>query len=200
MKHILRQQSGFLALPLLGVVGGLVIVMAAFTLGIRLGRRPDSSITTNIIVQQMNQVAQLVSTKAYVQDIIEYDNTRRILGVLKSQKRVLVVVRGHVNLGIDLDSLAPTFDNVAKTASVTVPHARLLDAVQDAPPHYYDVHTSLFNRFTTRDAELIQGAADSALRAVATQGGVLQQADSGLKRTLMVLLGRYGYALHVTFQ
>jgi hypothetical protein len=148
----------------------------------------------------MKQVAQLVSTKAYVQDIIEYDNTRRILGVLKSQKRILVVVRGHVNVGIDLDGVSPAFDNAAKTASVAVPHARLLDVVQDAPPRYYDVHTSLFNRFTPKDAELIQATADSALKALGTQRDILQQAASGVKRTLTSLLRGYGYTLEVTFQ
>jgi hypothetical protein len=197
------RRSGQLALVVVAALAGIVLVLGAYWQGRNNGlrQRPDSKIDNSVIVERMQQVSQLVATKAFVQDIVTYDNTRRHLGgIFKSQKVILVVIRGHVNFGIDLSSLSPTFDAAAKTATVSVPHATMLDAALDTVPRYYDVKRSMFNSFTEADASRIQGAVDSALKAVGSQAHLVQQADSNVARALRALVGGYGYALTVKFR
>jgi hypothetical protein len=203
MSGIAAGRPGQIALLPIGVVAGIALVAGTYVYGHEVGRRerPESTITNDVIVDRIRQVSQLVATKAYVQDIVRYDNTREHLGgIFKSQKVILVVIRGHVNMGIDLSALSPTFDATTKKARVTVPHATMLDAALDTVPRYYDVKKSLFNPFSEADAVKIHSAVDSALQAVGAQKLLVQQADSNVSKALRALVGGYGYELTVDFR
>src|SRR4051812_15013817 len=87
----------------LAVVAVAIAILIAFGYcatrmvpGSLLGRN-ESSITHDVVVDQVKAVAKLVSSEAMVRDVIVYQNTW-----YGSTKRSLVVVTGRLLAGIDL--------------------------------------------------------------------------------------------------
>jgi hypothetical protein len=188
-------RSGQVVAAVMKVFVVVVLALLAFVAGRRAPRRPTSGSSHQVVVEQIQKVAQLVSTKVNVRDVFEYHDTRHF-----STRRVLLIVSGHLNFGMDLKgNPPPEIDDRAKTISVSLPHAKILDVVQDDLV-YYDVHQGLFNRFALGDAAWLQHSADSTLRAAGTQLGITEHADSSAAETLRALLKREGYTVNVIFR
>ena len=130
-----------------------------------------------------------------MRDILEYHDRKHF-----STRRVLMVVRGHLNVGIDLkDNPRPSIDERTREVTVSLPHAAILDVVQE-DPLIYDVRQGLFNRFSLEDASWLHHSTDSALRVAGAQVGIAEHADSNAAQTLRALLQRDGYAVKVAFR
>ena len=202
-----RQRRGQLSLLLVagiaGVAVGFGLLYGAYRIGKKAGeeRTPQSTISIEVIVEQIKQVSQLVAAKAYMETIVDYnDNKRILLGLLNGRKHILVRARGHLNLGVDLNRLAQTIDTAKKTVTVTVPHAAMLDRpVLDTSFVYYDIHTARLNPFSEHDVSIIQCSVDSAFRAAGHRAQLVQQADSNVKQALVSLIQGYGYKPIITF-
>ncbi|HEY0971476.1 MAG TPA: DUF4230 domain-containing protein, partial [Gemmatimonadales bacterium] len=79
----------------------LVVVVLAGARVLRWGRamwRPaEPTITHDLVVQQLQDVAKLVSTEMTLRDVVVFDQSRLIF-----RKRALIVVTGKVLAGVDL--------------------------------------------------------------------------------------------------
>src|SRR2546423_9928315 len=79
-------------------------------------------ITHDIVVQQVRNVAKLVSSEATVRDVVSYQNTW-----YGSTKRSLVVVTGRLLAGIDLkDNPDVRIDNANRRITIRIPPAKLI--------------------------------------------------------------------------
>src|SRR5438874_12460496 len=108
--------------------------------------RSTTTITHDVVVQQIRAVAKLVSSEATVRDVIVYENTW-----YGSTKRSLVVVTGRLLAGIDLrDNPDVTIDHQNKRIVIRIPTAKLI-AVEIKDMRTYDVHGDLWNPFTSKD-------------------------------------------------
>src|SRR4051812_21361487 len=85
------------------VVAALLILIAfgycasRLTPGSLFGKRDSTTVTHDVVIQQIRAVAKLVSSEATVRDVIVYENTW-----YGSTKRSLVVVTGRLLAGIGL--------------------------------------------------------------------------------------------------
>ena len=113
--------------------------------------RSTTTITHDVVVQQIRAVAKLVSSEATVRDVIVYENTW-----YGSTKRSLVVVTGRLLAGIDLrDSPDVSIDHLARHITIRIPPARLI-AVEIRDMQTYDERGGLWNPFTREDRDAIQ--------------------------------------------
>ena len=79
-------------------------------------------ITHDIVVQQVRNVAKLVSSEATVRDVVSYQNTW-----YGSTKKSLVVVTGRLLAGIDLkDNPDVRIDNANRRITIRIPPAKLI--------------------------------------------------------------------------
>ena len=154
------------------------------------GSTGKTTITNDVVVQQIKAVAKLVSSEATVRDVIVYENTW-----YGSTKRSLVVVTGRLLAGIDLrDNPDVTIDHSNKTIRIRIPPAKLI-AVEIKDMHTYDERGGLWNPFTREDRDAIQRQARTQLLAAGSQLEIIRHANESALEMLRMLLAKDGYTV-----
>src|ERR671916_3014696 len=104
-------------LILLGI--GFGIAQRALTPG--WFRSPPPRITEDVVVEQLRDVAKLVSTEMTLRDVVIFQHTR-----FGSTKRALLVVTGKVLAGIDLQRGADVkIDHATRRITIALPPAQI---------------------------------------------------------------------------
>lgn len=151
-----------------------------------------STISNDVVVQQVRSVAKLVSTEMTLRDVVQFENTH-----YASTKRGLYVITGKVLAGIDLEEGSKvSIDHAAKRITITLPPAKVL-AVDVLSVRTYDERSGLLNPFTVGDRDAIRGQIRAQLVTAATNSGLLAKADTSARQVLRTLLSRDGYTVDV---
>jgi hypothetical protein len=157
-----------------------------------LGGGGGTTITNDVVVDQVKAVAKLVSSEATVRDVVSYENTW-----YGSTKRSLVVVTGRLLAGIDLrDNPDVAIDHSNRVIHIRIPPARLI-ALEIRDMHTYDERGGLWNPFTREDRDAIQRQARAQLLAAGSQLELLRHANESAVEMLRMLLAKDGYTVDV---
>jgi Protein of unknown function (DUF4230) len=176
------------------IVLGFAYCATRLVPGALLGRN-STTITNDVVVQQVKAVAKLVSSEATVRDVIVYENTW-----YGSTKRSLVVVTGRLFAGIDLrDNPDVSIDHARKKITIRIPPAKLI-AVEIRDMQTYDESGGLWNPFTREDRDAIQRQARAQLTAAGGQLELLRHANESAVELLKMLLAKDGYAVDVAIR
>jgi hypothetical protein len=155
-------------------------------------RNPEPRITHDVVVEQLRDVAKLVSTEMTLRDVVVFQHTR-----FGSTKRALLVVTGKVLAGIDLENGTNVqIDHAAKRITITLPPARIL-AVDVVNVKTYDESAGLLNPFTPEDRDAMQRRVRGTLIAAGQESGLLAHADKSAREMLRNLFSRDGYTVDV---
>ena len=181
----------FAAVLVLVIGFGVAIAQRAASFSL-LPKSEPPRVTHDLVVQQLQDVAKLVSTEMTLRDVVVYDATRYGFA-----KRALLVVTGKVSAGIDLGAATDVkIDQDARRIRITLPRARVL-AVEVLDVRTYDESAGLFNPFRPEDRDAIQRQVRHQLYTAGEQSGLLNHADSSAARVLNELLGRDGYTVEI---
>ena len=154
-----------------------------------------TTITHDVVVNQIKAVAKLVSSEATVRDVIVYENTW-----YGSTKRSLVVVTGRLLAGIDLrDNPDVAIDHGRKNITIRIPPAKLI-AVEIQNMETYDERGGLWNPFTREDRDAIQRQARTQLTAAGGQLALIRHANESAVELLRMLLAKDGYTVDVALR
>jgi hypothetical protein len=156
-------------------------------------RNPDPRVTHDVVVDQLRDVAKLVSTEMTLRDVVVFQHTR-----FGSTKRALLVVTGKVLAGIDLQKGTDVkIDHAARRITIALPPAEIL-AVDVVNVRTYDESAGLLNPFTTEDRDAMQRRVRMTLVGAGQQSGLLTHADRSARQMLQELFNRDGYTVEVT--
>ena len=181
----------FAAVLVLVIGFGAAIAQRAASFSL-LPKSEPPRVTHDLVVQQLQDVAKLVSTEMTLRDVVVYDATRYGFA-----KRALLVVTGKVSAGIDLGAATNVkIDQDARRIRITLPRARVL-AVEVLDVRTYDESAGLFNPFRPEDRDAIQRQVRHQLYTAGEQSGLLNHADSSAARVLNELFGRDGYTVEI---
>jgi hypothetical protein len=183
------------------LVGVALVILIAFgycasrfTPGAMFGRN-GTTITHDVVVDQIKAVAKLVSSEATVRDVIVYENTW-----YGSTKRSLVVVTGRLFAGIDLrDNPDVIIDHEKRKITIRIPPAKLI-AVEIRDMQTYDERGGLWNPFTREDRDAIQRQARAQLVAAGGQLALINHANESAIALLQMLLAKDGYTVDVALR
>jgi len=183
------------------IVGVALLILIAFgycasrfTPGAMFGRN-ETTITHDVVVDQIKAVAKLVSSEATVRDVIVYENTW-----YGSTKRSLVVVTGRLFAGIDLrDNPDVIIDHERRKITIRIPPAKLI-AVEIRDMQTYDERGGLWNPFTREDRDAIQRQARAQLVAAGGQLALINHANESAVALLQMLLAKDGYTVDVALR
>lgn len=162
--------------------------------------RPEPPrVTQELVVEQVRNVARLVTGEATLRDVVTYQQTRFF-----ATKRALLVVTGRVGAGFVLDGagtpdggVAVRVDTTAKRIAVSLPPARVL-SVEVLDVRTYDERAGLLNPFRPEDRDQIQRLVRARLERAGAESGLLAQAERSAVGVLRSLLARDGYTVEVT--
>jgi hypothetical protein len=158
----------------------------------RIGTPAPPVVTQETVVEQLREVARLVSSEMTLRDVVTYRQTR-----FGSTKQTLLVVTARVTAGIDLERGAEVrIDSAAKRIRVALPPAEIF-GVDVVSMRTYDERAGLLNPFRPADRDEIQRRARAQLVLAAQQSGILEHADRNAARILQGLLAQDGYVVEV---
>jgi hypothetical protein len=159
------------------------------------GRKNTTTVTHELVVDRVRNVAKLVSAEATVRDVLIYRNTW-----YGSTKQSLVVVTARLLAGLNLESGTEVkVDEPARRIEIALPHASLL-AVEVTDMHTYDEQRGLWNPFRQEDRDRIFRLARQQLTSSAEQMRLAQRAESSAKTMLETMFGVDGWTAEVRFR
>ena len=159
------------------------------------GRKNTTTVTHDLVVDRVRNVAKLVSAEATVRDVLVYRNTW-----YGSTKQSLVVVTAKLLAGIDLESGTEVkIDEKARRIDIAIPHASML-AVEVTDLRTYDEQRGLWNPFKPEDRDRIFQLARQQLTRSADQMGLASRAEKSAKEMLETMFGVDGWTAAVSFR
>jgi hypothetical protein len=159
------------------------------------GRKNTTTVTHDLVVDRVRNVAKLVSAEATVRDVLVYRNTW-----YGSTKQSLVVVTARLLAGIDLQSGTEVkIDEKARRIEIALPHASML-AVEVTDLRTYDEQRGLWNPFRPEDRDRIFRLAREQLARSADQMRLAGRAESSAKEMLETMFGVEGWVAEVRYR
>ena len=159
------------------------------------GRKNTTTITHDLVVDRVRNVAKVVSAEATVRDVLVYRNTW-----YGSTKQSLVVVTAKLLAGIDLESGTDVkIDEKARRIDIAIPHASMI-AVEVTDLRTYDEQRGLWNPFKPEDRDRIFQLARQQLSRSADQMGLAARAETSAKEMLETMFGVDGWVATVSFR
>ena len=153
-----------------------------------------TTLTQDIVVEQVRAVAKLVSSEMTVRDVVTYRNTR-----YGSTKQALIVVTGKILAGIDLDEGTHVrIDSAERRITIIMPEAKIL-AVDIVQLRTYDEQRGLWNPFQPSDRDAIYGEVRQQLQRSAADMGIVAKANESAARMLTTMFSVDGYTAYVRF-
>jgi hypothetical protein len=149
---------------------------------------PPTILNTATLVQQIQNLAELVTVKYVLEKLVVLEDTRWY-----GDNRVLLVAHGVVKAGIDLQKIAPTDIEVDRNiVQITLPPVTITDVYLDEQKTRVLEHsTGLLRAFNKNlEAEARRQAVDQ-LKHAARQGGIYLDAQLQAQQQLTNFLGRF---------
>lgn len=168
---------------LFGLLTGGTI--AFLILRLRNIRKTRSSIQTNshTVVESMKKVIKIVVAEGQLNEIYNYENTKKLLHFIPSTKKALVIVRAKVLIGYDVNKCRWEIDEVNREIRLMdFPKPELLSI--DTDFNYYYFEDDLFNFIGRTDLQQIQELAKAQVKKAALQSGLMKIAADQMKLLL----------------
>lgn len=178
------------ALAVAAALGVTLVRSASSTIG-SFGRPNAPTISHDVVVEHLREVAKLVATEMTLRDVVIYEQTR-----FRSTKRVLLVVTGRVSAGINLSVAQVEVDSSARRVTITLPPAQIT-SVDVTNVTTYDESAGILNPFTSDDRDEIQRRIRVQLRESAERSGILEHADQAAAKALRDFLALGGYSVEI---
>lgn len=157
--------------------------------------RQQTTVTHQVVLERVKEVAKLVTAEYFLRDVVTYENTW-----YGSRKKSLVVVSARLLSGINLENRAQAhIIEEQKKILIRLPSAAVL-AVEVTDLRTYDEQRGWWNPFTPADRDEIFQLARSQFVRTAREMRVQERAEAGAKRWLEETFSRDGYTAEVIFE
>ncbi|WP_332457589.1 DUF4230 domain-containing protein [Petrimonas sp.] len=173
-----------LELLIFGSIAGAVIAFLIFKL-ILPSASMDSptNVSSHTVIESIRKVFKIVVAEGQLNEIYNYENTKKLLKFIPSTKKALVIVKAKVLIGYDIEKCKWEVDNenkIIKLLAFPAPEILSLDPDFD----YYYFEDDLFNFISRKDLQLIQGLAKEQVKQAALNSGLMKIASMQMKTLL----------------
>jgi len=182
------------------ILAGLIIVFAiAWYSGMKYQLfQIKKTETSQIIVERIDKVLQLVTVESEFAEIYDYKDYR-IYDTWPFSKKALVKVKAKASIGYNLEEISFHFDDSKHIVKLEKwPEPKLLSLDHDL--EYYDMQEGLFNTFDSEDLTRVNQKAkefikDKVMSSDAYQAAEEQRAE--FEALLRLSLGQTGWKLEL---
>ncbi len=142
------------------LIGGLVIgalIMGLVWMLLRKNRSTQivQKESSHTVIESVKKVFKVVLVEGQFSDIYNFEETQKILGILPSTKKALVMSKATVMLGFDFNKCVWEADEQAQTLRIIeFPEPEILS--MDTDLKYYNLENGYFNKFDKDDYSTIQ--------------------------------------------
>lgn len=148
-------------------------------------REEKTKVTNEVVLNQIREVAKLVSVEGYFTEMYRYKNYYNLDWSIFT-KKALIRVKAKASMGIDLNKMKLVFDDKSKTLFIgPMPEPELISLEHDID--YYDISEGTFNSFSPEDFNKINNDAKNYIRNVAMQSDLTAKAKAQSVKTLKTI-------------
>ena len=157
---------------------------------------------STIIVQQIQDIQELATTKQTLETIVPVSADRKLGDIPVATTRLLYVARGEIKAGVDLNELTDSDIKVNNNSiEISLPPAKILDSKIDVNrSRVYDYDRGFLNLGPDVAPQLQTLAQRKTLVKIvntACNEGILEEANDRAKQTVSQLLVNTGYQIEV---
>lgn len=175
--------GNILGILIFGLLTGIVIAWLLFQLWSM--RKAQSGIVTasHTVVEGIKRVFKIVVAEGQLNEIYNYENTKKLLKFIPSTKKALVIVRAQILIGYDIKKCVWEADEENKEVRlIDFPKPEILSV--DCDFNYYYFEDDLFNVIGRKDLQQIQSLAKEQVKKAALQSGLMKIAADQMKLLL----------------
>ena len=140
----------------------------------------------------MRKVFKIVCAEGQFQEIYNYEQTKKLLKIIPSTKKALVIVKAKVLIGYDFEKCKWEIDEESKKLKiVSFPEPEILSLEPDFKYYYFE--EDLFNFINRDDLDKIQIQGKKQVEQAALQSGLKRIAAEQMRTVLteMVAANRW---------
>lgn len=178
-----KVKSILLSIVVIGLVVGGVFI------GTKMGKGSERVITSDIIENRLEEVAELASVNYHYKNVAKLDDTSTFHGFALplASKKVLISYTGKIKVGVDLKELKA--DVQEKKISIDLPEAKILShEIDEKSTEVFDEKTSLFNPLKVEDMTTLIADQKEKIENEVVEKGLIQQANESAKKAVKSLL------------
>lgn len=142
------------SLLLIGLLLGAVITFLVIKL---MGAQKQTVVkeSTHTVVESMKKVFKIVSAEGHLNELYNFEETKKLLGFITSTKRALVIIEAKVLMGYDFEKCVWEADEEnQKLKLISFPAPEILSIETDYK--YYNFDEGIFNLLNRDDLTRIQ--------------------------------------------
>ena len=172
----------------IGIIVISLVIGAIFTyLSLQLSQARNSTATTktssHTVIESIKRVFKIVVAEGQMNEIFNYENTKKLLKVIPSTKKALVIVRANVLIGYDVNKCKWEIDEEKRVIKLmNFPKPEILSLETDF--NYYYFEDDLFNFISRKDLQDIQYLAKEQVKKSVLQSDLLKIASEQMKLLL----------------
>ncbi len=167
-------------MALFGLIIGIIITLLIFRI---IKTKPTDSKTiasSHTVVESIKRVFKIVVAEGQMNEIFNYENTKKLLKFIPSTKKALVIVRAKAIVGYDINMCKWEIDEEKKVIRLlSFPKPEILSLETDF--NYYYFEDDLFNFIGRNDLQEIQHLAKDQVKKSVLQSDLLKIAADQMK-------------------
>lgn len=175
--------GNILGILVFGLLIGIIIAWLLFQLWNMRKTQSGTVTASHTVVEGIKRVFKIVVAEGQLNEIYNYENTKKLLKFIPSTKKALVIVRAQVLIGYDIEKCTWEVDEEHKEIRLLdFPKPEILSV--DSDFNYYYFEDDLFNVIGRKDLQQIQSLAKEQVKKVALQSGLMKIAADQMKLLL----------------
>jgi uncharacterized membrane protein len=146
--------SNAMGLLIIGLLLGFIIMFLIFRLTNK-GKQVTGKESSHTVVESIRKVFKIVFAEGQFNELYNFEETKKIFGVIPSTKRALVVIKAKVLVGFDFEKCVWEVDERnRKIKMISFPEPEILSIEPDYL--YYNFDEGIFNLLGRKDLTSIQ--------------------------------------------
>lgn len=174
--------SNTIALLIIGLLLGATIVFLLWRLN---SSKKPGIVTENshTVVESIRKVFKIVLAEGYFNELYNFEETKKLFGLIPSTKRALVIIQAKVLVGYNFEKCVWDIDEVnRKVKLVSFPQPEIISIEPDYK--YYNFDEGIFNLLSRDDLTRIQANGKKQVEIAAINSDLPKMAAEQM-RTLL---------------
>ena len=181
----------------IGANGGIMpVLIAGLALGgvlmyllLRMNAQSKKYITesSHTVVESVRKVFKIVCAEGQFNELYNYEETKKLLGILPSTKKAIVIVKAKVLVGFNFEKMKWEADETQKRIKIIdFPQAEILSIETDYK--YYNMEENIFDMFSRDDLSKIQQNGKKQVEIAALNSDLSNMAAEQMRTLLPEIL------------
>ncbi|WP_298530882.1 DUF4230 domain-containing protein [uncultured Algibacter sp.] len=172
---------------ILGILIGVLFGWGLFAYYQTLKRKQLVDSQSTILLDKIKTVCKLITVEGDFAEIYHYQDVKqRLLKLVSSRKKALVVINAKAHVGFDLSKIVLRADNAKRKIILEqFPQPEVLSIETNL--NYYDKSDGLFNKFDAADLTGLHNEAKLHIKDKIPESGLIQAAQKEALETVLLI-------------